>query len=254
MHAFRFDCKLFSLIVFTFLSANVYAASFDCAKAGTKIEKMICASPTLNELDSDLASIYKEAVGKDSSIKQDQRDWIKERNQCSNVECLEQSYKERIATLTNFIVRHDRQALSKPESPAQACASSPLASGCPLEFLAIKGSSWTEGRVSNQSCASYINKNDGAALFVFKNTSFTVSIPSHKFQKEFATRYEVQNARENRFKMIQSVTGATVVKYYQYDPQRKMLVETRKADCINCNNAQRIANSQGLENLVPCKH
>lgn len=42
---------LFSTLTFG-LSFSVHAASFDCAKAATAPEKMICASSTLGALDS----------------------------------------------------------------------------------------------------------------------------------------------------------------------------------------------------------
>lgn len=119
------SCKWGGFVALAFVAANSYAASFDCAKAGTKIEKMICASPALNKLDSDLASSYKEAVGKDASIKQEQQAWMKERNKCPTEACLEESYKERIDNLTNFIVRHDRQALAGSKAQEDSVRSRP---------------------------------------------------------------------------------------------------------------------------------
>ena len=118
MSNIRLACKFFVLNLLVLFMTNGYAASFDCAKAGTKIEKMICSSTSLNKLDSDLAGFYKEAVGKEPSIKQDQLAWIKERNKCSTDACLEESYKDRIDSLTNFIVRHDREALRAEQKPS----------------------------------------------------------------------------------------------------------------------------------------
>lgn len=92
------------------------AASFDCAKAATKVEKLICSTPSLSKLDSDLAEIYKDAIRKDASLRQEQLGWMKERNKCIDAACLESSYKDRLDDLTNFIVRFDRQALSSDQS------------------------------------------------------------------------------------------------------------------------------------------
>ena len=40
----------------------VHSASFDCAKATTKIEKVICANPKLSELDEKLSALYKKVL------------------------------------------------------------------------------------------------------------------------------------------------------------------------------------------------
>ena len=58
----------------------VHSASFDCAKATTKIEKVICANPKLSELHEKLSARYKKAlelspVPEDS--KEQQRAWVK---------------------------------------------------------------------------------------------------------------------------------------------------------------------------------
>lgn len=85
------------------LLASSNAASFDCTKATSKIEKMICNDSDLSQLDEDLSAAYRSALqeGKQSEeLKQDQRRWIKERNSCSDITCVKESYKSRIATLS----------------------------------------------------------------------------------------------------------------------------------------------------------
>lgn len=85
------------------VSGNVAAAGFDCAKAGTKIEKQICANPTLDQLDSDLNSVYKSVSGIDG-VKQNQRDWVKNvRNQAANDDIMIIVYNQRIAELEKMI-------------------------------------------------------------------------------------------------------------------------------------------------------
>ncbi len=137
------------------------------------------------------------------------------------------------------------------------CANAPLSIGCPLAFLGKQGVSWTRGSESNQSCAALMIKDENAAFYVFKNNSFTVKIPNpqFKFKGEFAIRYEVQSVSEKKFKMIQSITGSTIVKYFQFDQDKQMLIETRQSDCIGCGEVQRAANAAGgLENLVSCNN
>jgi uncharacterized protein len=41
---------------------GAYGASFDCKKAVTKIEKLICSEPSLNEADTQMGESYKNAV------------------------------------------------------------------------------------------------------------------------------------------------------------------------------------------------
>lgn len=40
------------------LSISLFGASFDCAKATSKVEKMICSDEKLAKLDSELSQIY----------------------------------------------------------------------------------------------------------------------------------------------------------------------------------------------------
>jgi uncharacterized protein YecT (DUF1311 family) len=78
------------------------AASFDCSKAATKVEKMICGDAHLSRLDDDLGRNYSNAMKKfpnTDQLKQEQRAWLKEREKCKNVECLDSEYRERIHEL-----------------------------------------------------------------------------------------------------------------------------------------------------------
>ncbi|WP_295056151.1 hypothetical protein [Sulfuricurvum sp.] len=71
--------KKYLTLIF-FLSVSLFGASFDCTKASTKVEKMICADPELSKLDENLSNIFKEAVQIESykeEIIKDQRVWQK---------------------------------------------------------------------------------------------------------------------------------------------------------------------------------
>ncbi len=81
------------------------APSFDCAKASTRVEFMICDHPRIARLDSELADAYRIAL-RDSPwasanrrIRAEQKDWIAERNRCRDPRCLRQLYRQRIAQL-----------------------------------------------------------------------------------------------------------------------------------------------------------
>lgn len=78
------------------------SASFDCNKAATKVEKMICADPELAKLDDELAGVYQKAMkaeGQAEVTKLAQKDWLKERNLCKDNGCLKEKYSQRLAVL-----------------------------------------------------------------------------------------------------------------------------------------------------------
>lgn len=81
------------------------AQSFDCAKASTRVERMICDNPRLGELDSELAEAYQTAL-RDSPwasanrrIRADQKAWIARRDRCGNPGCVRRLYQMRLGQL-----------------------------------------------------------------------------------------------------------------------------------------------------------
>ena len=81
----------------------VRAASFDCAKAKTKIEKQICSNTKLSELDDKLTALYNKVLAQSpvpEDTKEQQREWVKgSRNVCKDAACLERAYASRISDL-----------------------------------------------------------------------------------------------------------------------------------------------------------
>jgi len=79
------------------------AASFDCHKAASKVEKMICADPALSRLDEQLADEYRAAIlrgGPTPALKSAQLAWLKKsRGACADGKCLRAAYETRIAQL-----------------------------------------------------------------------------------------------------------------------------------------------------------
>jgi uncharacterized protein len=88
------------------LSSCTLAASFDCNKAASATEKLICSDAETSALDGKLQQAYKtalaavsEAVDKEALAKE-QRNWIKyTRAICQDTTCLRQVYTARIAAL-----------------------------------------------------------------------------------------------------------------------------------------------------------
>lgn len=88
------------MAVLGLLTIHAEAASFDCAKATTKVEKTICENDDLSRLDQELDTAYRGSLSRDDVKRQaikSQRDWLKNvRNPCQNAECLKQAYESRI--------------------------------------------------------------------------------------------------------------------------------------------------------------
>lgn len=77
---------------------SLIAASFNCSKAATEVEYLICGSHRLSALDSEMAKLYRALRSRNDSIRQGQRDWLRrERNTCESHDCLLGKYNERIA-------------------------------------------------------------------------------------------------------------------------------------------------------------
>ena len=92
------------------LASVAHAASFDCAKASTPIEKTICGDTLLGQLDDALGENYKSMShsnigdGAINDLKTSQRSWMKERNKCADKKCLEESYRKRIDAVCDYPV------------------------------------------------------------------------------------------------------------------------------------------------------
>jgi uncharacterized protein YecT (DUF1311 family) len=97
----------------------VHSASFDCAKAKTKIEKLICANPKFSQLDEKVSALYKKVLEQSpvpEDTKEQQREWVKDdRNLCKDAACLERAYTRRISDLEEDLKRLPfKPALEKP--------------------------------------------------------------------------------------------------------------------------------------------
>ena len=89
-------------------SVRVEAASFNCAKSATFIEKTICSDKQLSEMDDFLMDAYKKALANSKApavLKANQRAWLKDkRDSCKTNKCLIEVYSQRLTefeTATN---------------------------------------------------------------------------------------------------------------------------------------------------------
>lgn len=89
---------------FLLLNVSLFGVSFDCAKATTKVEKMICTNPVLSALDENLSKAFKEALkatDDKEQLKKEQFLWMKDRNQCKSDECVKQKYQSKLILFEN---------------------------------------------------------------------------------------------------------------------------------------------------------
>ena len=112
----RLPFRIPVLAVFILPASAALAAepAFDCAKAESSAEELICSNEDLAALDRTLADIYAEAVkaigtfaDKDTALKEFkayQRGWIKGRDECwkadDELACIKADYEYRIAEIT----------------------------------------------------------------------------------------------------------------------------------------------------------
>jgi len=107
---------IFGLLII--ISNYSLSASFDCKKASTNIEIMICSDASLSQRDDELAKLYKDVLGKSTAdqkidVRKKQRSWLKEsRNICLNNDCILSSYSERsseLRAIINAIYKEERK-------------------------------------------------------------------------------------------------------------------------------------------------
>jgi uncharacterized protein YecT (DUF1311 family) len=89
-------------------SQAVASPSFDCAKAATNVERMICADPSLGDKDRKVSVTYQTWIQRVKSgdmidpideIVADQKAWVQRRNACETAACVSKAYDERIEEL-----------------------------------------------------------------------------------------------------------------------------------------------------------
>ncbi|CAG7856314.1 hypothetical protein MCAMS1_00747 [biofilm metagenome] len=95
--------KLFLVLVLA-LSTNAHAVSFNCKKASTLVENVICSDKNLSKLDDTLASSYKDTLKtsiNSEKLRNEEAAWLVERNACKDKVCVKLAYEKRINELVN---------------------------------------------------------------------------------------------------------------------------------------------------------
>ncbi len=92
--------KAIILSILFIAPASIFAASFDCQRADTATEHLICSTPAISQLDEELSESYTRALNSHpapSELRQAQLKWLKEvRNRCTDADCLIRAYRDRL--------------------------------------------------------------------------------------------------------------------------------------------------------------
>lgn len=168
---------LYALTIGCSLSGKAEAASFDCSKASTTVERSICASPELSSLDDEMAKTFRAALAKGGeAIRPDQRIWMNQRNSCRDSSCLLSAYKNRLDVL-----RDSMNITTRSTTPQQV--QSPLKSEAGKDDRLI--GSWdceqsSKGKPSHYKAAffpdgTHINEfRDGGGHVIFVTGGYTL--------------------------------------------------------------------------------
>lgn len=81
--------------------SGAHASSFDCAKAASGMERLVCGDAALGARDEIMARLYAAALkaGKREAVEAGQRAWLRTARACATVTCLAAAYDGRIARL-----------------------------------------------------------------------------------------------------------------------------------------------------------
>lgn len=146
------------IVVFLLITINVFAdskvkfykPSFSCEKVKSgSIEYKICTNENLADLDKKLSKHYVDLKSINKNIKQSQRKWIKERNNCKSDTCLINSYKKRIEILKEHIdIKKSKNLFTKDKAQ--------------FKSIVIE-----EKQFKNASIGYYLYKNDKKTIMRF---------------------------------------------------------------------------------------
>ena len=124
-----------------------FAASFDCNRARTQVEKLICADPLLGRLDDTLVLNYRAMLTVDvgqstQSLRAEQLGWLSRRNQCKDSQCLVEAYRVRIDETCEYAVIsgvHPPCSLAEDILPGPVEARAPVTRVCPITERELLG-------------------------------------------------------------------------------------------------------------------
>ena len=129
---FRASVRLLTTLLALTVS-YAHAASFDCTKARSQVEHLVCDTPALSQQDETLAATYKVALANDPAARQRQLTWLREtRDRCNDAPCLAAAYQTQIQAMGASASIATPTPVAQPNS-----APSALQLACPPDWNAL---------------------------------------------------------------------------------------------------------------------
>lgn len=135
-------------LIAAFLAGSAHAASFDCRKAATRTEKMICSDKELGNADSEMSGLYHELTSgtyQRKDLLTDQRVWLKNvRDACDDLACMRSVHRERIAYLKTLLA---------PQQASCTLPKPPAAAGCEQTLACVENADHSFFQAVGNICA-----------------------------------------------------------------------------------------------------
>lgn len=128
------------------------AASFNCSKAKSATEILICGDPQLSAMDNDLAILYRSAKAASTDAvafkKETNKEW-KRRENCEDRDCLIQWYRRRSSQLSTTLNLAQQQKIASVASAASPVPTPPAPAAAPRSdnSPSVSGVIWFAGAV-----------------------------------------------------------------------------------------------------------
>ncbi|NYT79525.1 DUF1311 domain-containing protein [Alcaligenaceae bacterium] len=208
----KIPVPLLAVVAFTAVSivqySATYAASFDCSKASNKAEILICGVPELSALDVRLAEHYRKAreTQSNKSILRDaQRAWLKQRDQCENLECLRSAYLKRIHELT--LMPSSNKGAALIDSPVKTENAVVLRHPASLHVEGQKLTREQEVEFRTKSAAYFLDNTLKAekAIAALPNKELAVLVAAGKINRLIADKKESGKFNQQQLMLISSI-------------------------------------------------
>lgn len=104
------------------------AVTWDCDRARTSVERLICAVPDVHAQDIRMGALYSQLLARGLAPEQMQKDWLrKHREACDTADCLRAVYAQRISHFEALLATDTAAAHPPPKATAPATSRLPEA-------------------------------------------------------------------------------------------------------------------------------
>jgi uncharacterized protein len=176
-----------------------YGASFDCTKASSQVEKIICSNAELSKLDEQLSVAYVQGNAASISkaeLKSSQRRWlIEKRNICTDASCVKKAYEERLNEIELSNDASDIGDSSRAASPQSAAMEL-----CTIEQIATLESVLNKPAFAPKSVEMTLRLGECRQLKKSKLLAFAVFFPLKPLSED--ENVSIDDQLEQDFKLL----------------------------------------------------